>query len=90
MHAVINAVVGTQRRLASLGNKIEQEYGKPIDSLFRETIRVILLGLRAPETPRRAFAQRERRQSPHQKEVFMKLQCNLTLLAGVLVSLAPS
>jgi len=51
MHAVINAVIGAQRRLASLGNKIEREYGKPIDHLFRETIRVILLGLRAPETP---------------------------------------
>jgi AcrR family transcriptional regulator len=51
MHAVINAVVGAQRRLASLGNKIEQEYGQPVDRLFRETIRVILLGLRAPETP---------------------------------------
>ena len=44
MHAVINAVIGAQRRLASLGNKVEQEYGKPIDRLFRETIRVILLG----------------------------------------------
>jgi AcrR family transcriptional regulator len=55
MHAVFNAVIGAQRRLASLGNKIEQEYGKPIDQLFRETIRVILLGLRAPEAaaPRR-------------------------------------
>ena len=52
MHAVINAVIGAQRRLASLGNKVELEYGKPIDRLFRETIRVILLGLRAPETPR--------------------------------------
>ena len=51
MHAVINAVIGAQRRLASLGNKVEQEYGQPIDRLFRETIRVILLGLRAPETP---------------------------------------
>jgi AcrR family transcriptional regulator len=50
MHAVINAVIGAQRRLASLGTKVEQEYGKPIDSLFRETIRVLLLGLRAPET----------------------------------------
>jgi AcrR family transcriptional regulator len=50
MHAVINAVIGAQRRLASLGSKIEQEYGKPIDRLFRETIRVILLGLRTPET----------------------------------------
>ncbi|HEY6491470.1 MAG TPA: hypothetical protein VIY99_20250 [Terracidiphilus sp.] len=53
LHAVLNAVIGAQRRLASLGNKIEQEYGKPIDSLFRETIRVILLGLRAPETSAR-------------------------------------
>lgn len=51
MHAIINAVIGAQRRLASLGNKIEKEYGKPIDRLFRETIRVILLGLRAPGTP---------------------------------------
>ena len=51
MHAVVNAVIGAQRRLASLGNKIEQEYGKPIDRLFRETIRVILLGLRTPGTP---------------------------------------
>ena len=51
MHAVINAVIGTQRRLASLGNKVELEYGQPIDRLFRETVRVLLLGLRAPETP---------------------------------------
>lgn len=51
LHAVMNAAVGAQRRLASLGSKIEQEYGQPIDRLFRETIRVILLGLRAPETP---------------------------------------
>jgi AcrR family transcriptional regulator len=51
MHAVINSVVGTQRRLASLGNKIEVEYGQPIDRLFREAIRVILLGLRAPDKP---------------------------------------
>jgi len=47
LHAVINAIVGAQRRLASLGNRVEQEYGQPIDKLFRETIRVILLGLRA-------------------------------------------
>jgi len=51
MHAVINSVIGAQRRLASLGNKVELEYGQPIDRLFRETIRVILLGLRAPEAP---------------------------------------
>jgi AcrR family transcriptional regulator len=47
MHAVINAVIGAQRRLASLGNRVEIEFGQPIDRLFRETIRVILLGLRA-------------------------------------------
>lgn len=49
LHAVINAVIGAQRRLASLGNRVELEYGQPIDRLFRETIRVILLGLRATE-----------------------------------------
>jgi len=52
MHAVINAVIGAQRRLASLGNKIELEYGRPVDRLFRESIRVLLLGLRAPATPK--------------------------------------
>ena len=55
MHAVINGVIGAQRRLASLGRKIEQEYGNPIDRLFRETIRVMLLGLRAPEAPSRGI-----------------------------------
>jgi len=53
MHAIINAVTGTQRRLASLGNKVELEYGQPIDRLFRETIRLLLLGLRAAEAPAR-------------------------------------
>ncbi len=47
LHAVVNAVAGAQRRLASLGSRIELEYGQPIDRLFRETTRVILLGLRA-------------------------------------------
>jgi hypothetical protein len=51
MHAVINAAIGAQRRLASLGNRVELEYGHPIDRLFRETLRVILLGLRAPGPP---------------------------------------
>jgi len=51
MHAVINAVIGTQRRLASLGDRVELEYGKPIDVLFREMIRIILLGLRASGPP---------------------------------------
>jgi len=58
MHAVINAVIGAQRRLASLGNKVEQEYGKPIDLLFRETVRVLLLGMRAPEVPTRRRLQK--------------------------------
>ena len=49
LHAVINAVIAAQRRLASLGKKVELEYGQPIDELFRETIRIIVLGLRAPE-----------------------------------------
>jgi AcrR family transcriptional regulator len=51
MHAVINAVIGAQRRLASLGSRVELEYGHPIDRLFRETIRIMLQGLRAPEPP---------------------------------------
>lgn len=50
MQAVMNAVIGAQRRLASLGNKVEIEYGQPIDRLFRETIRLLALGLRAPES----------------------------------------
>ncbi len=50
LHAVINAVVGAQRRLASLGKKVELEYGQPVDRLFREAVRVLLLGLRAPES----------------------------------------
>jgi AcrR family transcriptional regulator len=49
MHAVLNAMVGTQRRLASLGSKVEAEYGHTVDRLFGETVRIILLGLRAPE-----------------------------------------
>jgi AcrR family transcriptional regulator len=47
MHSLVNAVIGAQRRLASLGNRVEKEYGQPIDKLFGETLRIILLGLRA-------------------------------------------
>jgi AcrR family transcriptional regulator len=60
MHAVINAVIGTQRRLASLGDKVEKEYGKPIELMFRETVRVLLLGLRVAETPARGHARKEK------------------------------
>ena len=47
LHAVFNAVIGAQRRLASLGTKVEREYGQSIDRLFREMIRIVEFGLRA-------------------------------------------
>jgi hypothetical protein len=47
MQAVMNSAIGTQRRLAALDKRIETEYGQSIDRLFRKTIRVLLLGLRA-------------------------------------------
>lgn len=47
LHAVMNAVVAAQRRFASLGTKVELEYGQPIDRLFGETIRIMVLGLSA-------------------------------------------
>jgi len=67
MHAVINAVMGAQRRLASLGNRVELEYGHPIARLFRETIRIILLGLRAPDPPPAAL-RRKRPKSDKQRK----------------------
>jgi hypothetical protein len=60
MQAIVNAAVGTQRRLASLGNKVELEYGQSIDRLFRETIRVIVLGLRATGSPQNEPSKRVR------------------------------
>ncbi len=47
MHAALNAAVATQRRLASLGSRVEAEYGQPVERLFREATRVILQGLSA-------------------------------------------
>ena len=47
LHSIVNAVIGAQRRLASLGSRVEKEYGQPITLLFRETMRILLLGLRA-------------------------------------------
>jgi AcrR family transcriptional regulator len=67
MHAVINAVIGAQRRLASLSNRVELEYGHPIDPLFRETTRIILLGLRAADPPP-AKNRRKRPQSHKQRK----------------------
>jgi TetR/AcrR family transcriptional regulator, cholesterol catabolism regulator len=48
LHSVLNAAIALQRRLASLGERVEQEYGQPIDRLFAEACRVILHGLQAP------------------------------------------
>jgi AcrR family transcriptional regulator len=52
LHAVINAAIGAQRRLASLGTKVELEYGQSIDRLFREMIRIVEFGLRSTEPPK--------------------------------------
>jgi AcrR family transcriptional regulator len=61
MQAVVNAVIGSQRRLASLGSKVELEYGQPIDRLFRETIRVLLLGMRAePKAPKKSHPRNQK------------------------------
>ena len=54
LHAVVNAVIGAQRRLASLGSKVELEYGHPVNRLFQETIRIILFGLRAVDSAGKA------------------------------------
>jgi AcrR family transcriptional regulator len=54
LHAVFNAVVGAQRRLASLGTKVETEYGQPVSRLFQEMTRIVLLGLAAPAKPRKS------------------------------------
>ena len=45
---LLNAAIALQRRLASLGERVEQEYGQPLDRLFAEACRVILRGLQAP------------------------------------------
>jgi AcrR family transcriptional regulator len=50
MHSVMNAVIGAQRRLASLGERVEAEYGKPVGVLFGETVRILLLGLRTMDS----------------------------------------
>ena len=61
LHAVLNAVIGAQRRLASLGTKVEREYGQPIDRMFRETIRILLFGLRSPEMPSKSLQPAKKR-----------------------------
>ena len=46
LSSVLNAVIATQRRFAALGSRVEKEYGEPTTVLFREAVRIILLGLR--------------------------------------------
>ncbi len=53
LHAVLNAVIGLERRLAALGGKLETEFGQPIDRLFREALRILLLGMASPRAARR-------------------------------------
>ncbi len=48
LHAVLNAVIGVQRRFAVLDDKVEQEFGQSTERLFREALRILLLGLAAP------------------------------------------
>jgi AcrR family transcriptional regulator len=62
LHAVFNAVIAAQRRYASLGKKVEFEYGQPIDRLLGETIRILVAGLRATE-PAKPTALSPRRQA---------------------------
>jgi AcrR family transcriptional regulator len=47
LHAVITTIIASQRRLAALGDRIEKEFGRPIEALMNESIRIILQGLRA-------------------------------------------
>ncbi len=52
LHAVLNAVIGLERRLAAFGGKLETEFGQPIDRLFREALRILLLGMASPRAAR--------------------------------------
>ncbi len=66
MHAVMNAVIGAQRRLASLGSRVESEYGKSIDALFRRRSASSYLAcappnqLYATEKPKRSQPKKKR------------------------------
>lgn len=48
VHSVLNAAIAIQRRFASLGGRVEQEYGQPVGRLFNEVCAVLLRGLQAP------------------------------------------
>lgn len=50
LHALVNAAVATQRRLASMPAHIEAEYGQPAERLFHETCRILLEGIKARGT----------------------------------------
>ena len=83
MHAVLNAMIGSQRRLASLGNKVEAEYGNTVDRLFRETVRIMLLGLRAPEPSSRIKSTKK----PHDSEASPQEEIIVTFHSRVVVTL---
>lgn len=63
MHAAMNAVIGAQRRLGSLGSKVEKEYGQPVDRLLRESIRLLLLGIRNPTVAKTKTGRKQRKRS---------------------------
>ncbi len=92
MHAVMNALIGTQRRLASLGTRVEKEYGKPIVQLFRESIRILLLGLSAPASNSRKpkFISSSKSAQPKKRTAMpksLRLVLAFSLALGSLVTL---
>ena len=90
LHAVMNAVIAAQRRLASLGEKVELEYGQPIDRLFMETIRIIILGLRAEgATSSNVPSGIQSTPAHHSKEVLVKFHLRIMIaICTTLLSLA--
>lgn len=90
MHAVINAVIGAQRRLASLDRKVELEYGKPIDRLFQETVRILVLGMRAPQAPPQRTPPKPKSPKTRQKETVMNIRNRILIaISTALACLAP-
>ena len=64
IYSIINAAVASQRRLASLGDRVEKEYGQSIHSLFREAMRLILIGVRRNESADASPSLQKRKRVP--------------------------
>ena len=64
IYSIINAAVASQRRLASLGDRVEKEYGQSIHSLFREAMRLILIGVRRDESADASPSLQKRKRVP--------------------------